>query len=90
MRRAPLVLAFLALAALLVGGCSRDRTLSCQSTERYAGATTAPPLRIPDDLNVPDETNALRIPDRQPQDEAPQEGSCLESPPDFFDGQAEG
>jgi hypothetical protein len=61
--------------------------LKCAEPTRYQGSLSAPPLRIPDDLNVPDETGALRIPDEIEQIDDPEDLSCLESPPDFFEGQ---
>ena len=71
-----------ALAAL--AGCSRQATTICASEGDYLGASTAPPLRIPDDLTVPDESNALRIPEI---DVAPTTASdgCLDAPPLYSD-----
>jgi hypothetical protein len=75
-----------AAAVLLCGlcGCGRDRTLAaCEATERYATATSAPPVQIPDDLSPPDETDSLRLP-------AVEGGAsavprpCLETPPGFY------
>jgi hypothetical protein len=75
----------LATALLLCGlaGCGREHTLACEATARYASATSAPPVQIPDDLSPPDETNSLHLP--------PEGGTtaaltrpCLESPPGFY------
>ena len=58
----------------------------CEDSARYANSDSIAPLRIPDDLTVPDESDTLLIPggtrfgDRE---QKPIEG-CLESPPDFF------
>jgi hypothetical protein len=66
-----------------LGACAHDKSVACEPTGRYATATSAAPVRIPDDLNPPDETDSLRLP--------PETGSavartkpCLESPPGFY------
>lgn len=66
-----------------LGACSHDHSVACEPTTRYAAAATAAPVRIPDDLNPPDETDSLRLP--------PDTGSaaartkpCLESPPGYY------
>jgi hypothetical protein len=76
------------LAAALVAGCSGERGLSCESGERYQGSRSVGPLRVPDDLSVPDESEALRVPPESSSAGAsPSErADCLESPPDFFEG----
>jgi len=79
-----LALATIAAGALVVAGCSREESLACGEDARYLQSRTVPPLRVPDDLTVPDEIEALRIPDAPPPDRAPPEGECLETPPDFF------
>ncbi len=75
----------LAAAFLVCGlsGCGRDHTLACEPTERYATAISVAPVRIPDDLSPPDESDSLRLP--------PEAGAtaalgrpCLESPPGFY------
>ena len=50
------VVPMLALAA-----CSGDRELRCESTDRYQSARSVQPVRVPDDLSVPDESGALLI-----------------------------
>jgi hypothetical protein len=74
----------LAAAFLVCGlfGCGRDRTLAaCEATDRYVTATSAPPVRIPDDLSPPDETDSLRLP---PETAAAPIRPCLETPPGFY------
>lgn len=79
-----------ALAAALTAACSHGEKLRCESNERYASSRTVPPLRIPEGLTVPDETDVLRIPD--PSGAEPelsdQDLGCIESPPDFDSGSA--
>jgi len=71
------------LLILGLSGCGRDHTLACEATERYAGASSAPPVRIPDDLSPPDESESLRLPPDAGPTAAPSR-PCLESPPGFY------
>jgi uncharacterized lipoprotein len=70
-----------------VTACSRNKEMSCESNERYTNSTIIPPVRVPDDLTVPDETDSLRIPDRRQAEQVRENLPCLETPPDFFGGQ---
>jgi uncharacterized lipoprotein len=74
------------LAVLAFAGCSHDAAVQCESPERYASSQSVPPVRVPDDLSVPDETDALRIPDPFPPASLPSDQPCLETPPDFGEG----
>lgn len=79
---------FISVAALtILSGCRGDYGLRCEDTERYAGSAELPPVRVPDDLSVPDEAQALRIPQVAQSSPIDQEragqGACLESPPDY-------
>src|SRR4051794_14244930 len=76
-----------ASAALIVFSelcaCSHGSAIACEPTSRYAAAATIGPVRIPDDLNPPDETDSLRLPPdtgRSAQSNKP----CLETPPGFY------
>jgi hypothetical protein len=80
--RAYTALAVLVTAGLLAGCGGRD-TLNCEDTARYSAATSAPPVRIPDDLSPPAETDALRLPPSVGATNSPTE-PCLESPPNFY------
>jgi uncharacterized lipoprotein len=76
------------LAFSIVTACGGGGAMRCENSSLYSASTTAPPVRVPDDLSVPDESQALQIPPGEPlppkgEDEAP---DCLEQPPDFFDG----
>ena len=69
-------------------GCGGERELTCEATERYSAAGSIPPVRIPDDLSPPDESESLRLPP-PPSLESRMTGArrgCLESPPDYFEG----
>ncbi|HLF10713.1 MAG TPA: hypothetical protein VJA26_05825 [Gammaproteobacteria bacterium] len=68
-------------------GCSGEPQLNCEASERYSGAGSIPPVRIPDDLSPPDESNSLRLPPSPIDQTGPSAVSrgCLETPPDYFD-----
>ena len=73
-----------AVLAVLASGCGRDALLRCENAEPYYDAGERPPIRVPDDLSVPDESQALRIPPPERVSGAPAaDGPCLESPPRF-------
>ena len=84
------------LIALLATGwlsaCGGGFGLRCEDPARYTDSGEIAPVRIPDDLSPPDESESLRIP-------APAEGeieqvssrgACLESPPDFYEASPPG
>jgi uncharacterized lipoprotein len=67
-----------------VAGCSHEDELKCDDPTRYATSTSVPPIRVPDDLTVPDESDSLLIPDPTPaESSAPTE--CLETPPSYYE-----
>jgi len=70
------------IAVCALAGCSRDKVRPCDSDGRYIGAQSVPPVRIPDDLSPPNESDALRVP---PESTAANRSptSCLETPPAF-------
>ena len=78
----------LALAcAACTGACAGGDGMRCGDPSRYARSATAAPVRVPGDLTVPDESQALQIPPGETlpprsEDDPPE---CLEVPPDFFD-----
>jgi len=72
--------------AVLATGCGRDAMLRCEDPETYQSAAEQPPIRVPDDLSVPNQSDALQIPpsDRVGGATGPvTPGPCLESPPIF-------
>lgn len=75
----------IAAAAVTLTACSGDRALACESSERYENAVSVAPVRVPDDLSVPDESEALRVPFPSSGTGSRQDGRCLEYPPDFFE-----
>ena len=67
-------------------GCFGGDKLNCEDPSLYGSSQSVPPVRVPDGLDVPDESNSLQIP---PGDSfvvrSPDEiTECLETPPDFF------
>lgn len=80
------------LLALLLAGCRGDYGSRCEDPGRYAGSPEVPPVRVPDDLSVPSENEALRIPPGGQLPEAEPRsgrGPCLESPPSYFENAPE-
>ena len=74
------------VSLVVLAGCSRQPTSTCEPAGRYSTADSAPPVQVPDDLSPPNESDALRLP--------PAGGAggtaidrCLESPPPFSDTQ---
>jgi hypothetical protein len=78
-----LALAATAAAAAVLSGCSKDHSLHCEPSDRYALAASMPPVRVPDDLTPPDEGDALQLPPEDAGRAASAEKPCLESPPTF-------
>lgn len=63
--------------------------MACVPDDVYRDAVSASPLRVPDDLSVPDESEALRLPPGGAVQQQRSPDSCLEHPPDFFEEQAD-
>lgn len=76
-----LVLCFILVT--LLAACSHDETIECPGGTRYQSAASAGALRIPDDLSVPDETDALQIPGSVAPPDPGVEVECLEYSPAF-------
>jgi uncharacterized lipoprotein len=73
-------------ALILIAGCAGERGLGCGDAERYANSRSDAPLRVPDDLSLPDETDSLSVPSARGRNSTPSEnGRCLETPPPFSD-----
>jgi uncharacterized lipoprotein len=79
--------------AALVGltGCHPLQKLrevggSCHDVQPYTKAGSAPPLKIPPGFDVPDNANALHIPELNATPTLPPRGKtdpCLDEPPPF-------
>lgn len=78
------IVLFGTIASLLLAGCSGHDAVRCESTDRYTAVRSVGPVRIPDDLTPPDESDALQLPPASAADgAAPPAGGCLEEPPKF-------
>ena len=91
-RSVSVVVAAVIAVAVLVAGCGRDAMLRCENPEGYEDSTEHPPIRVPDDLSVPNQGDALQIPAPGQSSSEPRTspGPCLESPPSFYEGLEEG
>jgi uncharacterized lipoprotein len=76
--------------SLTVAGCHPIRALkaraySCHNTQAYMAARSVAPLTIPTGLDVPDSTNALKVPDLKEPAPPPRKGHepCLDEPPQY-------
>jgi uncharacterized lipoprotein len=75
------------VGVVALAGCSREATRSsCQATDRYVTARSAPPIQVPDDLTPPNESDALRLPPVAATAAPAPADKCLESPPEFAAG----
>jgi uncharacterized lipoprotein len=77
-------LVLLVAMTLLCGACSRERSVNCSAGTGYLDAESAALLRVPDDLTVPDQSEAFNIPAPTPPREADEDSAaCLEYSPAF-------
>jgi uncharacterized lipoprotein len=67
--------------ALLIGGCSRDKAVRCTVSIGYLDAASGVQLRVPGDLSLPDEADALVVPGPSVPGESAEAGGCLEYSP---------
>jgi hypothetical protein len=82
MQHRTVIAAAFCLGCVVLAGCHREQTSGCEDTKRYAGAASAAPVQIPDDLTPPAETDALRLPPVLTNSRAPTQ-PCLEDPPAY-------
>jgi uncharacterized lipoprotein len=80
------------LIALSLNGCASRFAATCVDPARYTDSGQMPPIRIPDDLSPPDQSNSLQIPPalEGEVEQLESRGNCLESPPDYYDTGAPG
>lgn len=85
-----LKLGVLLAVSLALAGCHpiralKSRAYSCHNKQPYMAATSVAPMKIPPGLDVPDTTNALKIPDLNEPAPPPRKGHdpCLDEPPPF-------
>ena len=82
MRTISLVI-FCLVAGTGLGACGKpDLVRSCEDKrEPYEDAIELEKLRVPDDLDEPDELKRLPLPEAAPAAERPADAPCLELPP---------
>jgi len=80
-------IALLFVVATLAGCFFGGRSLDCEDPTRYGYSASTAPLRVPEGLDVPDESDALQIPPGEPYVVLDPDTmtECIEAPPDFFD-----
>ena len=79
------ILTVVVIAVTLAAGCGRRGELRCEDPDRYSTSDSIPPVRVPEDLSLPDETESLVIPPGARSTRSVSDGECLEAPPDFFE-----
>jgi len=68
-----------------LSGCFFGGTQACDKEQEYQVSGSIEPLRVPDNLDQPDRSTALSIPESSPEVKEREEGDpCLENPPDYF------
>ena len=76
-------LALIGVLLMVTAACSREQRLICERPALYRSADSGGRIAVPDDLSVPDESEALAIPDPSaPLDSGPIE-RCLEFSPAY-------
>ena len=75
-----------AAASLVIGGCSLWRKeVSCKSVQEYQSSGGIKPVVVPPDLNAPDASATLVIPNASPPAQPLSDNAaCLPKPPDYF------
>jgi hypothetical protein len=83
--RIPARLALLGISMICAGCFGRD-SLNCEDPSLYGSSLSVPPVRVPEGLDVPDESDALQIPPGEAYvvQDIETLTECLETPPDFF------
>lgn len=82
--RCPAAILGLAAAVSLAGCFGKKSDVRCEPTDRYTTVGSVGPVRIPDDLTPPDESDALQLPTTGADDgSSVPPGGCLEDPPKF-------
>ena len=72
------------LAAMPLASCGLlpDAYTGCDKVRPYQSAENRPPLRVPEGADLPDTSQAMKIPDvRTPV--APDDGRCIDHPPSY-------
>jgi hypothetical protein len=82
MNSRPLLLCLACVSLFVAAGCRGVTGGSCHKPQAYAAAQNLPPLRAPSGLDVPDTSEAMKIPElSEPEVPLDRDGPCLEAPP---------
>ncbi len=71
------------ISGIGLAACFGDRQASCSKPEEYQASRSAPPLKVPPDLEQI-RSPSLEIPDLALNDRPIADSPCLEEPPDYF------
>ena len=74
----------LAIALSACGGNKKTASDICDKPQEYQASRSADTLTIPENLDAPDRSGALVIPDEHKAGVYPDGRPCLERPPDYF------
>lgn len=77
---------FIAVVMLcMLSGCFSRGNSACNKQQEYQESDSIEPLKVPADLDQPDRSSALSIPEQPPEaKERDKDDPCLENPPDYF------
>ena len=65
----------------LLAACGGEGSLACDEPRRYQQAIDRDRLKTPDDLDAPEASREMPVPQANPRPERPEGSPCLELPP---------
>ena len=78
--------AFVAICVLVSGCAGGGGKRACSKPREYQASETTGSLTVPNNLDEPDRSGKLLIPEVREEDEEPVgDQPCLDQPPDYFD-----
>ncbi len=78
--------AFVAIGVLVSGCAGGGGKRDCSKPREYQASETSGSLTVPNNLDEPDRSGTLLIPEGHEEDEEPgDDRPCLDQPPDYFD-----
>ncbi len=80
-------MAFILPVLTALTACGGGGTFFCADPERYTGSATIQPIRVPDGLSPPDDSQALVVPPASGRalDSDATGRPCLQAPPDYLE-----
>ena len=80
------VFTFVAICALISGCAGGGGKRACSKQREYQASETTGSLTVPNNLDEPDRSGKLIIPEVREEDEEPAgDQPCLDQPPDYFE-----